>query len=117
MLRSLARAVLLRGQISTTVIRAKATVPLVDKIMNLARRGDLAARRQAVSILADPQVIGLVFRRYGKTPARPGTFCRLIKVGRRLGDATPVARLILLAEAAAAPAKAEKKPEKKTEKK
>lgn len=98
LLRSLTRALFIQGQISTTLTRAKAAVPFIDKIVNLARRGDLAARRLALKILPDKKIIGLVFKKLAKTDKRPGSYCRIIKLGRRTGDAASLARLQLLAE-------------------
>ncbi|MFG1358236.1 50S ribosomal protein L17 [Xanthobacter pseudotagetidis] len=92
MFSNLAGALITHEQIVTTLPKAKDLRPIVEKLVTLARRGDLHARRQAVAELRDPAVVKRLFEvlapRYA---ARPGGYTRIIKAGFRYGDCTPVA--------------------------
>ena len=94
LLRSLAREFFVRGKIQTTVTRAKATSQLVEKLITLAKRGDLTAHRKAVELLPDRTVIAPIFRdaaaRFGD---RECGFTRVTRIGLRRGDAADLAML------------------------
>lgn len=92
MFANLAGALITHEQIVTTLPKAKDLRPVVEKLVTLARRGDLHARRQAIAELRDHDVVRKLFdvlaKRYKE---RPGGYTRIIKAGFRYGDCTPVA--------------------------
>ncbi|MGQ3671739.1 50S ribosomal protein L17 [Xanthobacter sp. TB0136] len=92
MFANLASALITHEQIVTTLPKAKDLRPVVEKLVTLARRGDLHARRQAIAELRDPAIVRKLFDvlapRYKE---RPGGYTRIIKAGFRYGDCTPVA--------------------------
>src|SRR5688572_29053489 len=100
LMRNLARALLLSetGRIITTVAKAKAMRPFVEKLITLAKRNTLHARRLALSKTHDREVVLRLFAEMGPRFAdRPGGYTRIIKRHeRRLGDAGRTAFLELL---------------------
>ena len=84
-------------QIKTTLPKAKELRPFVDKFITLAKRGDLHAKRQAVSFLRDEEAVNKLFtvlaERY---KARNGGYTRVVKAGFRYGDAAPMAIIELV---------------------
>ncbi len=92
MFSNLAGALITHEQIVTTLPKAKDLRPVVEKLVTLARRGDLHARRQAIAELKDHDVVRKLFDvlapRYA---ARPGGYTRIVKAGFRYGDNTAVA--------------------------
>ncbi|MCL8381617.1 MULTISPECIES: 50S ribosomal protein L17 [Xanthobacter] len=92
MFSNLAGALITHEQIVTTLPKAKDLRPVVEKLVTLARRGDLHARRQAIAELKDQAVVKKLFDvlapRYA---ARPGGYTRIVKAGFRYGDNTAVA--------------------------
>ncbi|MFG1344799.1 50S ribosomal protein L17 [Xanthobacter autotrophicus DSM 431] len=92
MFSNLAGALITHEQIVTTLPKAKDLRPIVEKLVTLARRGDLHARRQAIAELKDQTVVKKLFDvlapRYA---ARPGGYTRIVKAGFRYGDNTAVA--------------------------
>ena len=105
MLRNMVTSLLEHERIVTTVPKAKEVRRVADKMITLAKRGDLHARRQAASYLQSRVVVAKLFdtirAQYGE---RQGGYTRIIHTGTRLGDAAPMAILELVAyeEAAAA---------------
>jgi large subunit ribosomal protein L17 len=93
-LANLAKQVIEHERIRTTYAKAKEAQPLVEKLVTLAKRGDLHARRQALAILRDKDVVYKLFSeigpRYGDVE---GGYTRVVKLGPRLGDAAPMAVL------------------------
>jgi large subunit ribosomal protein L17 len=91
MLRNMAQSLIENGRIKTTVSKAKAVKPLVDRLVTLAKRGDLHALRQAAAILYKPSVVKLLFDnpllRYGD---RVSGYVLMARVGPRHGDAAPM---------------------------
>ena len=92
MLSNMTVSVLLHEQVNTTLPKAKEVRRVVDKMITLAKRGDLHARRQAASYLRDDAVVKKLFSvladRYKE---RPGGYTRVLKAGFRYGDAAPMA--------------------------
>lgn len=115
MFRNLAAAVIQHGQITTTIQKAKAVKPFVEKLITLARKGDLASRRRVLSLLPDrylvntvkgyeddadverdrhgkvvsaPRLIDRLFREVGpRYVDRPGGYTRIIRLAKhRIGD-------------------------------
>ena len=73
--------------------------PFAEKLITLARRGDLHARRLVERRIKDRETLGLLFREIGpRFAARPGGYTRILKLGHRVGDGADVARIELLAE-------------------
>ena len=74
-------------QIVTTLPKAKELRPFVEKLVTLAKRGDLHARRQAISQVRDIAQVGKLFATLGpRYKARPGGYIRVLKAGFRHGD-------------------------------
>ena len=123
MFRNLAAGLIQHGQITTTLPKAKAVQPMVEKLITLARRGDLHARRRAIAILQDRKLAVVdkktgdpIFEQYNdgrdksliqklfddvgpRYADRPGGYTRIIKLASvRIGDAAPKAILQLVGE-------------------
>jgi large subunit ribosomal protein L17 len=94
---NLAGALIEHGRIRTTEAKAKAVKPIAEKMITLGRRGDLAARRQAVSYLRSKDVVHKLFSDVGPRFAdRPGGYSRIVKIGPRPGDAAEMVYLELV---------------------
>ena len=112
MFRNMVTSLLKYDRIQTTDARAKELRRWADHIITLAKRGDLHARRQALSIVREKDVVHKVFE---EAPTRfaavSGGYTRIVKIGRRPGDAAAVSLVELIAPA---PEPAKKKAAKKT---
>jgi len=85
--------------VTTTEAKAKELRPFAEKLITLARRGDLHARRLAGRKIKDREVLGRLFSELGpRFAARPGGYTRILKMGHRVGDGADVARIELLSE-------------------
>jgi large subunit ribosomal protein L17 len=85
------------GRIKTTEAKAKAVKPYAEKMITLGRRGDLHARRQALSELRSQEVVHKLFSDVGPRMAdRPGGYARIVKLGHRPGDAAEMVYLELV---------------------
>ena len=97
MFRNMVTSLLKHQSIRTTDVKAKEVRRWADKLITLAKRGDLHARRQALSIVRERGVVNELFdiarERYG---AISGGYTRVVKLGRRSGDAAPVSMVELL---------------------
>jgi large subunit ribosomal protein L17 len=97
LLRGLVTAVIVEERITTTVTKAKAAKPLVDKMITLAKKGDLAARRQAASYLMTPASVQKLFDKMGaRFGQRNGGYTRIVKLAWRKGDGADTAILELV---------------------
>ena len=98
MYRNLVTALLEHERIQTTVIKAKETRSLAEKLITLAKRGDLHARRLAARKLNDPAVLQKLFEEVGPRYAeRPGGYTRILRMsGGRKGDNAEMAILELV---------------------
>ena len=97
LLRGLVTSVINEERITTTVTKAKAAAPLVDKMITLAKKGDLAARRQAASYLMTPASVQKLFDKLGsRFGQRNGGYTRVVKLGWRRGDGAETAMLELV---------------------
>src|SRR5438445_3490899 len=98
LMRNLTRALIEHGRIITTVEKAKEVRPFVEKLITLARKGSLHARRLALAKLPDREAVEKLFNDLGpRFKDRPGGYTRIIKRHeRRLGDAGKTAFLELL---------------------
>ncbi len=85
------------GRIRTTEAKAKAVKPFAEQMITLGRRGDLHARRQALSVLRSQEVVHKLFADVGPRMAdRPGGYSRIVKLGHRAGDAAEMVYLELV---------------------
>jgi large subunit ribosomal protein L17 len=98
LLMNLCKEVIEHERIKTTEAKAKAVKPELEKLITLAKRGDLHARRQALSTLGqDKFVVHTLFAEVAPRYAeRPGGYCRILKLGPRQGDATEMVFLELV---------------------
>lgn len=88
MLRNLVTSLLKSGRIETTDTRAKETRRLAEKMITLAKRGDLHARRQVLSFVTEETVVKNLFDEIApKYQDRNGGYTRIMKLGPRRGDA------------------------------
>ena len=84
-------------RIKTTEAKAKAVKPIAEKMITLGRRGDLAARRQALAYLRSQQIVHHLFAEVAPRFAdRPGGYSRIVKIGPRYGDAAEMVYLELV---------------------
>ena len=94
---NLAGALLEHGRIQTTEAKAKAVKPFAEKMITLGKRGDLSARRKALSELRSPDVVSHLFSEDAPRFAeRPGGYTRIVKLGQRQGDAAEMVYLELV---------------------
>ncbi|GAA4248655.1 50S ribosomal protein L17 [Dactylosporangium darangshiense] len=106
MLANLATSLFKHGRITTTETKAKRLRPLAEQLITKAKRGDLHARRQALSVVRDKDVVFALFDQIApRFSNRPGGYTRIVKKGPRKGDAAPMAIIELVEEleVAAAP--------------
>lgn len=124
MFKNMARALLTYEQIRTTEAKAKELRRIVDKLITLALRNDLHARRQAFKVLGSHQMVQRLFDEIGpRFEGGTGGYTRIVKLSQpRKGDCAPMVIIELTRKAgeaapAEAPAAEEKAPAKKAEKK
>ena len=92
MFANMAASLIKHEQIVTTLPKAKELRPFVEKLVTLAKRGDLHARRQAISQVRDVTQVGKLFTTLGPRYAeRQGGYTRVLKAGFRQGDNAPMA--------------------------
>ncbi len=97
LLRMLVTALLKNEKIETTVAKAKELRPLAEKMITLGKRGDLHARRQALSFIHDETVVSGLFASIApRFAARNGGYTRFILTRNRPGDAAPMAVVELI---------------------
>ena len=97
LLRSLTTSVILHERIETTVTKAKAVRPRVERVITLAKRDTLHARRQAAAYLFEPRAVKKLFDTIGPRFAdRQGGYTRIMRLGTRPGDGAETAILELL---------------------
>lgn len=92
MLSNMAASVVLHKKVQTTLPKARAVVPVVDKLIRWSKRGTLHDRRLAFSILKDRDLVGKLFTEIAPEMAsRNGGYSRITKTGYRKGDNAPLA--------------------------
>ena len=97
MFANMAAALIKHEQIMTTLPKAKELRPIVEKLVTLGKRGDLHARRQAVSQMRDIDMAKKLFEVIGpRYKSRNGGYTRIVKAGFRYGDCAPVAVIELV---------------------
>ena len=108
MFRNMVTSLFRYEQLETTDSKAKELRPIAEKMITLAKRGDLHARRQALSYIKDKGVTHRLFEELkDRYSDRQGGYLRIVKKGNRRGDGAPVSVVQLL------PAEQEKKTKKK----
>ena len=99
MLSNLASALFEHGKITTTEARARRLRPYAEKLITFAKRGDMHARRQVLTVVPDKGIVHNLFTEIGPSFAdRPGGYTRITKIGPRKGDAAPMAVIELVRE-------------------
>ena len=97
MFANMASALIKHEQIVTTLPKAKELRSVVDKLITLSKRGDLHARRQALSVIKDRDLVSKLFSTLAERYAeRPGGYTRVLKAGFRYGDSAPMAIIELV---------------------
>jgi large subunit ribosomal protein L17 len=94
---NLAGSLIEHGRIKTTEAKAKAVKPFAEQMITLGKRGDLAARRQALARLRSQDVVHVLFAEVApRFTDRPGGYTRIVKLGPRAGDAAEMVYLELV---------------------
>ena len=97
MLGNMAVALIKHEQIQTTLPKAKELSPFVDKLITLGKKGDLASRKKAYSILPEKQWTSKIFDELSdRYKERDGGYTRVLKAGFRYGDSAPMAVIELV---------------------
>jgi large subunit ribosomal protein L17 len=97
MFANMAASLITHEQITTTLPKAKELKPIVDKLITLAKKGDLASRRRAISKIRDEDAVKKLFDVMGdRYKDRQGGYTRVLKAGFRFGDNAPVAVIELV---------------------
>jgi large subunit ribosomal protein L17 len=112
MLRNLVTSLFRHEEIATTHAKAKTARPIAEKMVTLAKRGDLHARRQALSYIMDKSVAHTLFDEIkDRFQDRQGGYVRILQVGARKGDNAPLAimQLVTAGKAEKGQAKVSKK--------
>ena len=115
MLRNLVTSLLEHEKVKTTDAKAKELRPLAEKLIGLGKRGDLHARRQALSVVRKRDLVRKLFDTLSpRYQSRTGGYVRIVKLGYRPGDGAPVSIVELIGEGteAAKKAKGKKRREK-----
>jgi large subunit ribosomal protein L17 len=115
LLRNLVTSIILNDRVHTTVTKAKAARPLVEKMITLGKNGSVHARRQALAYLLTPDAVDRLFStvspRYSE---RNGGYSRITRTGARQGDAAEMAFIELLGAEQELSEKAAKREEART---
>ncbi|MBU4152876.1 MAG: 50S ribosomal protein L17 [Proteobacteria bacterium] len=97
MIRNMVTSLFKHERIVTTTPKAKEARKMVDKMMTLAKRGDLHARRQALAFMKKDEIVAKLFDNLKNDYMdRNGGYTRIIRTGNRIGDAAPMAILELV---------------------
>jgi len=117
LLRNLTTSVIVEDRVHTTVAKAKAVRPLIEKMITLGKKGDVASRRQALAFLMTDASVKRLFEvvapRYGD---RQGGYLRIVRTGFRKGDGGETVFIELLGAEKQLEAKRAKNDEKKAKK-
>lgn len=99
LLRNMITDLLKHGKVTTTLAKAKELRRVADRMITLAKKGDLASRRKALSFIRDKKVVKKLFEELrGKYLDRPGGYTRIVKIGLRRGDGSQMAIVELVEE-------------------
>jgi large subunit ribosomal protein L17 len=117
LLRNLVTSIILNDRVHTTITKAKATRPIVEKMITLGKNGSVHSRRQALAYLMTPESVDRLFKTVAPRYAtRPGGYSRIIRTGVRKGDASEMAYIELLGAEQELSEKAAKREEARTKK-
>ena len=95
--RALVTSLFMHGRIETTEIKAKEARSVAEKMITLAKKGDLNSRRVAAGVITEPEVLQKLFDEIaGRYKERNGGYTRILKIGPRRGDAAPMVILELV---------------------
>jgi large subunit ribosomal protein L17 len=90
------------NRIKTTLAKAKAVRPFAEKMITLGKKGDLHSRRVALSFLRQKDAVHKLFAEVApRTADRQGGYCRIVKLGPRQSDSTPMAYIEFVDQPAA----------------
>ncbi|MBW4040364.1 MAG: 50S ribosomal protein L17 [Acidobacteria bacterium] len=110
LLRNLVTSIILNDRVHTTITKAKASKPIVEKMITLGKNGSVHARRQALAYMMTPESVDRLFKTVAPRYAtRPGGYSRIVRTGPRQGDAAEMAYIELLDAEIELNAKAEKR--------
>jgi large subunit ribosomal protein L17 len=97
LLRNLVTSIILHDRVHTTITKAKATRPIVEKMITLGKNGSVHARRQALAYLMGPEAVDRLFAVVSpRYETRPGGYSRIVRTGVRKGDSSEMAYIELL---------------------
>ena len=97
LLKNMSQALIKHEQIVTTLVKAKTLKPYFDKLITIGKKGNLSARRQAISKVGDLKLVEKLFSILAKRyETRNGGYSRVLKAGFRYGDAAPMAVIELI---------------------
>lgn len=97
LLRNLVTSIIDKERLRTTLAKAKATKPIAEKMITLAKRNTLHARRQAAAYIIQESVVKKLFETIGpRFTERPGGYTRIVKLSPRAGDGADMAMLELI---------------------
>lgn len=97
MLRNMATSLFRHERVETTTAKAKELRPFAERLITLAKRGDVPARRLAARKISDREVLGKLFDEIAPRYAeRPGGYTRVLKLGNRKGDAAEMSLIELV---------------------
>ena len=97
LLKNMSQALIKHEQIITTLVKAKTLKPYFDKLITIGKKGNLSARRQAISKVGDITLVEKLFNTLAKRyETRNGGYSRVLKAGFRYGDAAPMAVIELV---------------------
>lgn len=93
-LMGIAQSLVLHGQVKTTLASAKAARPLVERLVTVAKKNDLASHRRLLKSIPQREIVSLLLRKIGpQFKNRPGGYTRIVKLGPRSSDKAEMARL------------------------
>ena len=117
LLKNMSQALIKHEQIVTTLVKAKTLKPYFDKLITIGKKGNLSARRQAISKVGDLKLVEKLFSILAKRyETRNGGYSRVLKAGFRYGDNSPMAVIEFVDRDVEAKRKFKKKKEKSSEK-
>jgi large subunit ribosomal protein L17 len=97
LMRNMASALVVHGKVETTLQKAKALRPVVERLITIGREDNLAGRRRAATLLMGKEPVQRLFDDVGPRFAdRPGGYTRIVRTRHRAGDAAPMAIIELV---------------------
>ena len=97
LIKNMSQALIKHEQIITTLVKAKTLKPYFDKLISIGKKGNLSARRQAISKIGDIKLVDKLFSTLAKRyETRNGGYSRVLKAGFRYGDSAPMAVIELV---------------------